>query len=186
MATPSSTLLLPVRGSEAWRRFPVVAGVLAVLAVLALLGIAEAVWLPRGMPREYVARGSFVVIPSGDALAARPEVWRAAMLGEAVSDELLAEIAATLNLRQAGRGQPITEGELRGHLAVTAQCVQAAGAAAGGAPAARVSVTVRGLPQSQVEVVVQAWSAGVRRRIAALAVEAPAQYVTPYSPCLEP
>ena len=168
------------------RRLPALAGVLAVVITLALLAVAELTWLPEAMPRESGARdNTLVVVPAAAASAVRAEAWHERVAKEATGDELMGDIIRTLNLRDERTGQPLTAAGLREHVVVDAQCVRAAGTGPERAPAARLSVIVRGLPQAEVEAVVRAWLASVLSRIDAVAVEAPGRYITSYSPCLE-
>ena len=122
------------RRSGVWSWWPLVVGVLAVLAVLAL---AETVWLPRSMPREYVARKSLLVLPASDS----PDVgeWTPGVL------------RLTSNPESA-------ENELSDGVRVNTQCIEMSALQGHAVRGLLVSATVRGDEETVLSSTADAWA----------------------------
>lgn len=121
------------RWSGVWSWWPLMLSVLAVLAVLAL---AETVWLPKSMPREYVARKALLVLPASEG----------ADVGEWTPGVL----------RLTSKAEPAEEP--RDGVRVSAQCVQMNAAQGLTLQGLLVSATVRGEDDTALSTTADAWA----------------------------
>lgn len=147
-------------GALSW--WPLVLGVLAVLAILAL---AETVWLPKSMPREYVARKALLVLPATN----REDVgeWTPGVLG--------------LTRRESAE-------DARGDgMHVNAQCIQMSAVEGTSVRGLLVSATVRGDEEITLSATADAWAKSFSQDVAAtypfLTVQPTEMSESPYAPC---
>jgi len=151
------------RRSGVWSWWQLVVGVLAVLAVLAL---AETVWLPKSMPREYVARKALLVLPASEG--ADVGVWTPGVL------RLTSKAASA-------------EDEPSDGVRVNAQCVQMGAAQGLTLQGLLVSATVRGEEEAALSVTADAWARSFAEHVSEaypfLTVQSSETLEAPFGPC---
>lgn len=140
-----------------------------VLAVLVILVLAETVWLPKSMPREYVARKSLLVLPASDS----PEVrqWSPGVL-------------------RLTSGPGLAEDEPSDSVRVNAQCVEMSAAPDLTVRGLLVSATVRGDEEAALSMTADAWARSFAQDVAEaypfLLVQPSETSAAPYGPCTGP
>lgn len=150
----------------AWRWAP---WILLVIACLSLLVIAETVWLPDSMPREYASRSSVVLVPLTVQRARLDEGWSDEVVDRAGNAAIARAIITGLGLHDQSTGQSMEPERLVGNLRISWQCVRVPLGNETAAAGLRLSATVRGTDRREVDAVAAEWQAQVARVVGAVA-----------------
>lgn len=158
--------------------------ILLLIAGLVLLVVAETVWIPESMPREYASRSSVVLVPvAGVGVLGDERSWSASVIRAAGDSGMAREIVADLGLRDDKSGLPLDPRRLLDAIRITSQCVRVPVGRDTGVAGIRLSATVRGTDRYEVDAVAAAWQARVGDVIGKLARPVVVDAASPLLPC---
>ncbi|MBI2965499.1 MAG: hypothetical protein HYY34_04760 [Chloroflexi bacterium] len=157
--------------------------ILLLVAVLALLVVAETVWIPESLPREYASRSSVVLVPVAGAGVQGDESWSASVTRAAAAPIMARAMVADLGLRDAESGLPLDPRRLLDDIRITAQCVRVPVGRDATVVGVRLSATVRGTDRDQVDAVAAAWQARVGGVVEGVARPVVVDAASPLLPC---
>jgi len=158
---------------------------LGVLAVLVILALVETVWLPKSMPREYVARTSLLLLPSIDA----PDIrgWSQAVPRIAEEAKAARRFAGGAARIEASTEDATSQPEQAPSLRVNMQCIQVADSTAPPVQGMLVSATVRGGDEAALGALADEWTESFAEGLAAsypfLTVQSTEVSQVRYQPC---
>ncbi len=159
--------------------------VLGVVGFLVVLAVAETVWIPNSMPREYVSQTNLVVIPRSDGLTADSTEWTAEAVDFASSDAVLASIVDMLNLRTESSAESLAPGQLRRSLNVSTRCIQIPDSQEDVIRGILMSITVRGGDNARLSAIAKTWAQVLTESNLLEQRDHTFELGTPYLPCLE-